>query len=93
MRHCGGHHQQLEKRTPNYALLETPLSSLIHGKHLQTHDTITGMPEAATAFMKVKLAVQLTTILGILDPMRNVPICANGWSEKGMYYIRVSATS
>ncbi|KAJ0023500.1 hypothetical protein NQD34_003399 [Periophthalmus magnuspinnatus] len=55
---------------PNYAILEAPLSSLIHGKNLQSHDKLTWTPDADHSFTTLKIALQTTPTLGLPDPNR-----------------------
>lgn len=54
----------------NYAILEAPLASLIHGNSLQSQDKITWTPEAEQSFTELKLALQTTPTLGLPDPTR-----------------------
>lgn len=55
---------------PNYAILEAPLASLIHGKGLQPQDKITWTLEATQSFDELKLALQTAPTLGLPDPTR-----------------------
>ncbi|XP_043118057.1 uncharacterized protein LOC122361319 [Puntigrus tetrazona] len=56
---------------PNYAIEESPLSALAHGKRLQPHDKLTWTPEAEKAFERLKMLLQTSPSLGLPDPERN----------------------
>lgn len=53
---------------PNCATLETPLSSLIHGKGLAAHDKITWNSEAEQSFTALKSSLLQTPALALPDP-------------------------
>ena len=53
---------------PNYAVLEAPLSGIVHGKGLQAHCVLDWTPEAEQAFRDLKLALQTTPTLGLPNP-------------------------
>ena len=55
---------------PNYAALEAPLSSMIHGKGLTPSSAVQWTTEAEQAFTDLKLALQSTPTLGLPDPTR-----------------------
>lgn len=56
---------------PNYAIEESPLSTLAHGKGLQPHDKLTWTSEAEKAFENLKILLQTSPTLGLPDPERN----------------------
>ena len=54
----------------NYAILEAPLASLIHGKGLQAQHKITWTLEVEQSFTELKLALQSIPTLGLPDPTK-----------------------
>ncbi|KAI3364668.1 hypothetical protein L3Q82_011443, partial [Scortum barcoo] len=62
--------QTRESFIPNYAPLEAPLSSLIDGKNLSSHDKVMWTPEADQAFIDLRLALQSSPTLGLPHPTK-----------------------
>ncbi|XP_046904773.1 uncharacterized protein LOC124486931 isoform X2 [Hypomesus transpacificus] len=54
----------------NYAILEAPLSALIHGQSLSSNDKVTWTPEAYDSFCELKLTLQSSPTLDLPDPTR-----------------------
>ena len=51
-----------------YAIMEAPLSSLIHGKGLSSRQKSSWMPEANEVLVNMKLTLQSSLTLGLPDP-------------------------